>query len=98
MPKNARVRAWPTLRACGLAGARGARGSVVVIAAVNDTPVAVRRMDDTDFEALPFFARLHSRAHGRKTAYTPNADACAACGLCVVACPEDAIKLVRTGG
>ena len=55
----------------------------------------VRRMDDADFDALPFFARLHSRAHGRKTAYTPNADACAACGLCVVACPENALELVR---
>jgi ferredoxin len=27
------------------------------------------------------------------TAYTPNADDCRACGLCVVACPEQAIML-----
>lgn len=55
----------------------------------------VRRMDDADFDALGFFARLKSRAHGRMTAYTPKADACKACGLCVVACREKAIVLVE---
>lgn len=55
----------------------------------------VRRMDDADFKGLSFFWRLKSMAHGRKTAYTPGADLCRACGLCVVACPERAITLVR---
>jgi NAD-dependent dihydropyrimidine dehydrogenase PreA subunit len=55
----------------------------------------VRRMDDADFEKLSFLGKMKSRAHGRKTAYTPNADKCQACGLCVVACPEDAIKLEK---
>jgi 4Fe-4S ferredoxin len=54
----------------------------------------VRTIDDADFRALSFLGRLKSRAHGRKTAYTPNAEACQSCGLCVSACPEDAIKLV----
>ena len=54
----------------------------------------VRRIDDTDFLQLGFLARLKSRAHGRKTAYTPRASACEACGLCVAACPEKAIRLV----
>jgi NAD-dependent dihydropyrimidine dehydrogenase PreA subunit len=58
----------------------------------------VERISDADFAALNFFGRLKSRAHGRKTAYTPNADACRACGLCVVACPEKAIQLVRRDG
>ena len=53
----------------------------------------VRRIDDADFAQLGFFAKLKSRAHGRMTAYTPNASACKACGLCVVACPEHALTL-----
>jgi NAD-dependent dihydropyrimidine dehydrogenase PreA subunit len=55
----------------------------------------VRRIDDADFARLSFVGRLKSRAHGRKTAYTPAADKCQSCGLCVVACPEKAITLVR---
>jgi NAD-dependent dihydropyrimidine dehydrogenase PreA subunit len=52
-------------------------------------------IDEAEYRAMPFFVRLKLRAHGKKTAYTPRADACQACGLCVVACPEDAITLVR---
>jgi NAD-dependent dihydropyrimidine dehydrogenase PreA subunit len=55
----------------------------------------VRRIDDADFAKLGFLSKLKSRAHKRMTAYTPRADACKACGLCVVACPERAIELVR---
>jgi NAD-dependent dihydropyrimidine dehydrogenase PreA subunit len=58
----------------------------------------VRRIDDDDFARLSLLGRLKSRAHGRKTAYTPLADQCRACGLCVVACPEKAITLGRRGG
>ena len=54
----------------------------------------VRRIDDADFAALGFIGRLKSRAHKRQTAYTPGADRCRACGLCVLACPEKAITLV----
>lgn len=57
----------------------------------------VRTIDDADFAALGFLAKLKSRAHGKQTAYTPRADECRACGLCVEACPEKAIKLVRVG-
>lgn len=57
----------------------------------------VRRIDDEDFDALSFLGKLKSRAHRRRTAYTPRADACKACGLCVVACPERAIRLVSSG-
>ncbi len=55
----------------------------------------VRRMDDRDFAKLSIIGKLKSVAHGRKTAYTPRADACRACGECVAACPEKAIKLAR---
>jgi NAD-dependent dihydropyrimidine dehydrogenase PreA subunit len=55
----------------------------------------VRRIDDEDFKKLGALGKLKSLAHGRKTAYTPRASACQACGLCVAACPEKAIKLVE---
>lgn len=55
----------------------------------------VRRMDDADFAALSLIGKLRSLVHGRQAAYTPRADACHACGLCVPACPERAIKLQR---
>jgi NAD-dependent dihydropyrimidine dehydrogenase PreA subunit len=57
----------------------------------------VRRIEDADFRALSLLGRLKSRVHGRLTAYTPRADACRACGLCVVACPERAIRLLPAG-
>jgi NAD-dependent dihydropyrimidine dehydrogenase PreA subunit len=57
----------------------------------------VGRMSDETFNAMPLLVKLKLWAHGRKTAYTPRADACHACGLCVAACPERAIRLVRLG-
>src|SRR3954469_20753942 len=55
----------------------------------------VRRIDDADFARLSLLGRLKSMAHRRQSAYTPAADQCRACGLCVVACPENAITLVK---
>jgi 4Fe-4S ferredoxin len=55
----------------------------------------VQVMNEDEYQALPLMSRLKSWAHGKKTAYTPNASACQACGLCVVACPEKAITLER---
>jgi NAD-dependent dihydropyrimidine dehydrogenase PreA subunit len=54
----------------------------------------VRRMDDADFARLGVLGKLKSIAHRRQTSYA-RADACHACGLCVIACPEKAIKLCR---
>ena len=59
---------------------------------------AIRRIDDADFAPLPWLAKMKLRFHGMQTAYTPNAAACQACGLCVVACPEKAITLVALTG
>ncbi|MBW0447048.1 4Fe-4S dicluster domain-containing protein [bacterium M00.F.Ca.ET.228.01.1.1] len=55
----------------------------------------IRRVDDADYVDLDWMHRLKLRVHGMKVAYTPNAQACRSCGLCVTACPERAIKLVR---
>lgn len=57
----------------------------------------VTTIDEAEYRALPLLARLKLRVHGKQTAYTPRADACRACGLCVVACPERAITLVAVG-
>ncbi|WP_437285964.1 4Fe-4S binding protein [Sorangium sp. So ce406] len=54
----------------------------------------VARIAQADFDALSLRGKLKSLVHGRKTAMTPNAARCQACGLCVVACPEEAIALV----
>lgn len=58
----------------------------------------VGRISDADFRALSLLGRLKSLAHRRRTALTPRADECHACGLCVQACPEKAIKLERRAG
>jgi NAD-dependent dihydropyrimidine dehydrogenase PreA subunit len=58
----------------------------------------IGRLADRDYAALPWLARLKQRVHGRKVAHTPRAQACLACGLCVTACPEDAIRLERAAG
>lgn len=54
---------------------------------------AIKRISDDEYKSLPFLGRMKLRVHGMRTAYTPNADQCKACGLCVVACPEGAITL-----
>ena len=46
---------------------------------------------------LTLRGKVKGLAHGWRQAFTPNADACHACGLCVAACPERAITLVRVG-
>ena len=63
-----------------------------VIVCPNDV-FEVRRIEGGDFDQLRPVAKLRVLAHRRRTAYATNGDACRACGLCVVACPEHAITL-----
>lgn len=57
----------------------------------------VRKIADADYRGLPLLAKVKLLFHGWRSAYTPQADACRACGLCVVACPEKAIRLLPAG-
>ena len=58
---------------------------------------SVRKLTGDERKAMPFFPWLKVMAHGGKQAFVVNADNCHACGLCVSACPEKAIRLTRTG-
>ena len=53
------------------------------------------RIDREDYRSLTFVGRVKNRVHHGTVAYTPNADQCHACGLCLKAWPEQAIKLVK---
>jgi len=44
---------------------------------------------------LSLRGKLKGFAHRWQQAFASNADACRACGLCVAACPEEAIALSR---
>lgn len=52
-------------------------------------------INDEQFKELSFFGKLKTRVHGREKAFVIKADMCHACGLCVSACPEKAIKLQK---
>ena len=54
----------------------------------------VRRIDDADYAALTVIGKIKSSLHNRQSSYTPRSADCRSCGLCVVACPEQAIRLV----
>jgi 4Fe-4S ferredoxin len=57
----------------------------------------VERIKAGDYRELGLLDKLRMRVHGMRVAYTPNADACLSCGLCVSACPEHTITLERSG-
>lgn len=50
-------------------------------------------LTEAEFDGMLLLGKLKAIRHGHKTARTPRSSACRACGLCVVACPEDAITL-----
>lgn len=53
----------------------------------------MQEIDDATHATLSFKGKLKTFFTGRKKAFAVNAASCHACGLCVTACPEKAIKL-----
>jgi NAD-dependent dihydropyrimidine dehydrogenase PreA subunit len=56
----------------------------------------VRPLAPADKLGLSWFARFKARVHGDRQAFVVRGAECHACGLCVSACPERAIKLTAT--
>jgi NAD-dependent dihydropyrimidine dehydrogenase PreA subunit len=55
----------------------------------------IRTLTKEERGALPLGARIKAFVHGNRQAFAVNAAQCHACGLCVAACPERAIRLVK---
>ena len=53
----------------------------------------MKPISDGDFKTLSLIGKLKTKVHGKDKAYVVKPDSCHACGLCVTACPEKAIKL-----
>ncbi len=55
----------------------------------------MHRLTALDLAMLPVAPRKAHKLIGKWQAFTAQPEACHACNLCVAACPEDAIRLVR---
>jgi 4Fe-4S ferredoxin len=55
----------------------------------------MRQLSDREKRAMPLRALLKAWIHGNRQAFAVHSQDCHACGLCVSACPERAIKLLR---
>ena len=53
---------------------------------------SIRKLEPSERVGLSLIARLKACGHGYKQAFV-DPELCHACGLCVPACPEKAIKL-----
>src|SRR5262245_40517772 len=55
----------------------------------------IRVLTDAERASLSWVGWFKAWAQGNKQAFAVRAQDCHACGLCVTACPEKAIKLAR---
>jgi 4Fe-4S ferredoxin len=55
----------------------------------------MRKLTKAEKAVLPIPSRVKLFVHGGKQAFAVRMQDCHACGLCVTACPEKAIKLVK---
>lgn len=58
----------------------------------------IRSLTDSERSELSLLGRLKAWVHGNRRAFVVRAEACHACGLCVKACPEQAIALRPAAG
>ena len=56
----------------------------------------LRSLSPQQRNKLSLRGKLKAWVHGGKQAFVAKPEACHACSLCVEACPENAIKLVRS--
>ncbi|MCE9524384.1 MAG: ferredoxin family protein [Alphaproteobacteria bacterium] len=56
---------------------------------------ALRKLTKPELKALPLGPWVKVLVHGGKQAFVVKGEECHACGLCVAACPEKAIRLTR---
>jgi 4Fe-4S ferredoxin len=57
----------------------------------------VRKLAPDERNGISLIGRLKLATHKGRQAFVLHPEACHACGLCVTACPEKAIKLVAAG-
>lgn len=55
----------------------------------------IRKLTRAELRALPVVPWIKVLVHGGKQGFVAAPDLCHACGLCVAACPEKAIRLNR---
>jgi NAD-dependent dihydropyrimidine dehydrogenase PreA subunit len=74
---------------------RRCEGKAACVAVCPYDVFVVRRFERSERPGLGLMGALRLWAHGGLQADTVRADQCHGCGLCVKACPEDAITLAR---
>ena len=55
----------------------------------------MRDISAADYQKLSFIGKAKTFVKGKQKAYVVRPENCHACGLCVTACPEKAIKLAK---
>jgi NAD-dependent dihydropyrimidine dehydrogenase PreA subunit len=55
----------------------------------------IRKLTQEERGTLSFLGRIKASVHGSRQAFAVRADQCRSCGLCVAACPENAIRLAK---